>query len=109
MFFSVYGSSTFAEGVCATEQCEKAQHIPNLPSDVKLFVERRDGCDHFRGEPWPEADDPESKERREFILRNIRELCTGTDGRLAELRNKYRNSPVLSELLNEYEDRIELK
>ncbi len=95
--------------MCATEQCEKAQNIPNLPSDVKMFVEQRDGCDHFRGEPWPEADNQESKERREFILRKIRELCTGTDGRLTDLRKKYGDSRVLGELLNEYEDQVELK
>ena len=61
IFSSFLTDSVVAEGVCATGQCEKAQKIPGLPSDVKSFVDQRDGCDHFRGEPWAEGDDPESK------------------------------------------------
>ena len=81
----------------------------DLPADVQSFIEERDGCDHFRGEPWGAGDDPEVKERREFIFENIKKLCTGTDKRLAELRNKYRNDPVVIERLRAYEDSIELQ
>lgn len=79
----------------------------DLPADVQAFIDERDGCDHFRGEPWGAGDDPEIKERREFIFKNIKKLCTGTDKRLAELRNKYRNDPAVIERLRVYEDSIE--
>lgn len=107
VIFCFLAASVAAEGICATEQCEKAQNIPNLPTDVKSFVDQRGGCDHFRGEPWDGGDDPEVKERREFIFKNINDLCTGTDKRLAELRKKYRYDPMIIELLIGYEDRIE--
>lgn len=94
---------------CATRQCEEARKIPTLPADVKSFVDRRDGCDHFRGEPWDSGEDPVIKERREFIFKNIKDLCTGTDKQLEELRNKYSNNPVIFELLGKYEDKIEIK
>ena len=107
IFSSFLAGSVVAEGICATELCEKAQKIPNLPSDVKSFVDERDGCDHFRGEPWDGGDDPEVKERRDFIFQNIKHLCTGTDMRLKALRHKYRNDQAIIEHLKTYEDRIE--
>ena len=98
-----------AEGICATEQCEEAAKIHDLPSDVKAFVQTRDGCDYFRSEPWPEGDDPYSKERRQFILKNLKETCTGTDTTLRELRDKYRGNEILNDLLKGYEGSIEPK
>lgn len=106
---SLVFSNAEAEGVCATEQCEKAAKIHELPVDVKAFVQTRDGCDYFRSEPWPEGDDPDSKERQQFILNNLKETCTGTDTKLHELRDKYRDNQILSDLLEGYEDRIEQK
>lgn len=79
----------------------------NLPSDVRAFIDKRDGCDHFRGEPWDPGDDPLVKDRREFILENINKLCTGTDKQLTELREKYRNNSAVIERLRQYEDNIE--
>lgn len=102
-------SNAEAEGVCATEQCERAAEIHKLPADVKAFVETRDGCDYFRSEPWPEGDDPYSKDRRRFILKNLKETCTGTDTKLKELRNKYRENQILHDFLKGYEDSIEQK
>ncbi|MHB1140155.1 MAG: hypothetical protein ACYC1T_00160 [Sulfuricaulis sp.] len=93
--------------LCAVLTIGAAAH--DLPVDVQSFIDDRDGCDHFRGEPWGAGDDPEVKERREFIFENIKKLCTGTDKRLAELRNKYRNDPVVIERLRVYEDNIELQ
>lgn len=78
-----------------------------LPSDVQAFIDQRDGCDHFRGEPWDTGNAPEAKERREFILQNIKKLCPGTDKRLADLRRKYRNTPDIMDRLRNYEDSIE--
>lgn len=97
------GSVTAGED-CATEQCKEARKIPALPADVALFVDLRDGCDHFRGEPWDSGEEPAIKERREFIFQNIKELCTRTDKQLEELRNKYRNNPMIFDLLGKYED-----
>ena len=98
-----------ADEVCATEQCEKAAKIFNLPEDVNAFVWLRDGCDYFRSEPWPEGNDTYSKERRQFILKNLEKTCTGTDRKLMDLRNKYRNNQAVYELLKGYEDRIEVR
>ena len=72
-----------------------------LPEDVAQFVEERDLCDHFRGE------EPYDEERREFLNRNMNELCTGTDKKLAELRDKYMNDAVIIKALSVYEDDIE--
>jgi len=46
----------------------------SLPPDVKSFVEQRDACDHFRGEPYEgpsEGELVEQKERREFVIANL--------------------------------------
>ncbi len=107
MIFNIIVSDAKAEGSCATEQCENAARIHKLPDEVDAFVQLRDGCDHFRGEPWPEGNDLGSKSRRQFILQNLKETCTGTDQQLKMLRSKYRNNQLISELLKGYEDRIE--
>ena len=104
----LFCGTAIGDEFCATEQCEEAQKIPNLPADVITFVDRRDGCDHFRGEPWDNGDDPIKKERREFIIKNLNEFCTGTDKQLEELREKYRDDATLSNLLEKYESKIEL-
>lgn len=106
---NLFAGTAVASGNCATELCEEAQTISPLPADVKTFVERRDGCDHFRGEPWDNGDEPEIKERREFIFQNINKLCNGTDIQLKELRDKYRDNTVVFNFLGKYENRIEMK
>jgi hypothetical protein len=83
-----YTANSTAEESCATDQCENAQSIANLPADVKTS---------------PEGDDPDAKQRREFILQRLKELCTGTDRQLGELRNRYRLVPVIVKLLKEYQ------
>lgn len=79
-----------------------------LPSDVQRFREQRAICEHFRDEPWDAGNEPEIKARRAFIVRNIQKFCTGTDKRLASLRHKYRNKPLLLHRLRDYEDQIEV-
>jgi hypothetical protein len=81
----------------------------SLPADVQSFIDTRQTCDHFRGEPWNPGDEPEIKGRREFILDSIKKYCTGTDKRLAELRSKYTANPKIIERLREYEDHIEAR
>jgi hypothetical protein len=80
-----------------------------FPPDVQSFIEDRDGCDHFRGEPWDAGEEPETKDRREFIFKNIKELCTGTDDKLAELRTKYSSNATVTNRLKDYESKIERK
>jgi hypothetical protein len=73
-----------------------------LPADVARFVERRDGCDHFRGE------EPYDDERRRFLEQRIRKLCIGTDRTLANLKKKYRDDRPVMDRLNAYEPKIEI-
>lgn len=72
-----------------------------LPDDVELFAEKRDGCDHFRGEY------PYNEERKIFLLKNITELCTGTDVELSNLKEKYKDTHAVMEKLSSYEEDIE--
>ena len=80
-----------------------AQSAERLPVDVAKFMERRDGCDHFRGE------DPYDEERRKFLAKNMKALCTGTDRQLARLKSKYKGNASVMEKLNGYEPRIEAR
>lgn len=75
---------------------------PPLPAEVTAFVEQRDLCDHFRGE------DPYDEERRQFLDRNIVELCTGTDEKLAVLKRKYQDNEAVRSALAGYEINIEM-
>jgi hypothetical protein len=71
------------------------------PADIARFIEQRDLCDHFRGE------EPYDEERRKFLEKNIIELCSGTDSKLANLKEKYRENSVVIERLSVYEEDIE--
>jgi hypothetical protein len=94
-------------------QCE----VPDAPSDrpnwcdypheVRAFLDQREECDHFRGEPWPEGDDADAVARREALRDGMAKHCKGTDARLAELRVTYRNDPVVSAALADFESAIE--
>jgi hypothetical protein len=81
-------------------------HVPKaadvLPPDVTRFIEQRDLCDHFRGEPF-EGDE----QRREFIGQQSNKYCTGTDRELSRLREKYSNSSLILHRLEKYEPCIE--
>ena len=72
-----------------------------LPMDMAAFVERRDACNHFRGEETYDA------ERAAFVEKKLIELCTGTDKELAQLKEKYACVSELLPKLNEYETQIE--
>lgn len=73
----------------------------SLPSDVEKFIDKRDGCDHFRGEPAYD------KERLDFLLKSIKKLCTGTDSELFALKVKYKNNSDVISKLSFYEEVIE--
>ncbi|MCP3921153.1 MAG: hypothetical protein GY714_01070 [Desulfobacterales bacterium] len=73
----------------------------SYPKDVLSFIEKRDSCDHFRGEPVY------SKERQEFLIKMMNKTCKGTDKQLSDLKNKYKNNKEILKKLNEYDDNIE--
>ena len=71
-----------------------------LPIEVLNYIETREACEHFRGEPWENTD--EYKNRKEFIFAKVKEYCTGTDKQLAKLRHKYRKSELVMSSLRKY-------
>jgi hypothetical protein len=73
--------------------------------DMDAFFERREICDHLRGE-FPNPSNP--KQAREFF-ESVKEHCTGTDAQLAALKVQYADNPAIMERLNAYEPRIERK
>jgi hypothetical protein len=77
--------------------------LSNVPEEVAQFVDRRQTCDHFRGE------EPYSPERRAEIEEATEKYCRGTDRELAVLRAKYRNNAAILKVLDEYENDIEAK
>lgn len=80
---------------------EEEGAVEPFPREVTAFMVDRDGCDHFRGE------EPYDAERRAYLEASIRELCIGTDARLARLRQRYASDPDVMAALAQYEDRIE--
>ena len=75
--------------------------VKPFPQEVTDYMVARDSCDHFRGEEAYSAD------RRAYLEENIRALCTGTDAKLAELRDHYAGDDDVVEALKGYEDHIE--
>lgn len=74
-----------------------------LPRDVQRFVDRREGCDHMRGE----IPDPEEKSRMNEVSRELRKLCSGTDKELTQLKRKYATNSTIMQILNQFEGGIE--
>lgn len=79
----------------------------DYPHEVRAFIDQRDSCDHFRGEPWPEGDSPNGLERRRELTSAMKTACTGTDARLLALRAKYRDDANIVAALATYENDIE--
>lgn len=74
-----------------------------LPFDVRKFIDRREGCDHIRGE----VTDLSAMQRSKDLSREIGTLCKGTDKELAHLKKKYASNAWVMQRLNEFEDSIE--
>ncbi|MGH8354225.1 MAG: hypothetical protein ACRERY_11970 [Pseudomonas sp.] len=81
----------------------------NLPHEVADFIERREVCEHFRQEPWPEGASVEDTERRAFIAGQFERFCRGSDNAIQELKKKYENDRAVMERLGQYEPNIEGK
>lgn len=79
----------------------------DYPHEVRAFIDQRDSCDHFRGEPWPEGDSTHERERRRELKSAMKTACTGTDARLLALRAKYRDDASIAAALAAYENDIE--
>jgi hypothetical protein len=75
-----------------------------LPQDVEKFVERREGCDHMRGETPGLGE----KMRMKEVNREIGKLCKGTDNQLIRLKKKYASDAVVMQRLNDFEEGIEV-
>ena len=73
-----------------------------LPLDVRHYIERREGCDHWRGEYSP---DPV---RARQIEAGKRKECTGSDRELDRLRRTHRRVPRVVAALSDY-DKVEVR
>jgi len=107
--------------VASTPTCDpQASDRPDycgFPADVRAFVDDRDACDHWRGEPWatdeeirdtPDPTDREAQvDRRKEIIDAVNASCTGTDKRLAALKTAYASDSHVMQLLDGYEPGIE--
>ena len=69
--------------------------------DLASFLERRAACDHLRGEI---PDQPDAA-----FLREIDRACGGTDAQLAALKKRYRDDPLVTKQLADFEPQIEAK
>ena len=69
--------------------------------DLASFLERRAACDHLRGEI---PDQPDAA-----FLREIDQACGGTDAQLAALKKRYRDDPLVTRQLADFEPQIEAK
>src|SRR5471032_1532909 len=83
-------------GACAAST-PPAAPVPIL--DLPAFLERRAMCDHFRGE-FPDPPDPE---RVRDVLAQVDLQCTGIDEQLDALKKRYRDDPVVSRQLAQFE------
>jgi hypothetical protein len=81
----------------------------SYPLEVSDYIERREVCEHFRQEPWPEGSSTEDKGRREFIAAQSDRYCKGTDQAIRELKRKYKNDKSVIKRLEKYETDIEGK
>ncbi|QSX78004.1 hypothetical protein [Agrilutibacter solisilvae] len=70
-------------------------------------MDDRDGCDHFRGEPSPEGNTADDRERRQQLVDAVRRLCAGTDRRLEALLELHRDNADAMRVLATYERNIE--
>lgn len=76
---------------------EAAAGANGLPADVQRFVERREGCEHWAGEPDYDA------ARRKQIEDAVKALCPGIDTQLAALRKTYAGDPRVMAALADFE------
>lgn len=76
--------------------------------ELAQYIERREVCEHFREEPWPEGEDAEARERRDFIAAQREQYCSGADQGLRELKARHAGDPQALGRLERYEAEIEV-
>jgi hypothetical protein len=77
------------------------------PQEVADYIERREACEHFRQEPWPEGSSAKDRERRAFIVARFKRYCTGIDRANRALKEKFQNDKAVMERLEKYDADIE--
>jgi hypothetical protein len=92
----VAGSSASSVAAQATTGTQST-----LPAEIIAFREKRDACDHFRGE------EPYDAKRAAFLAAELARTCTGTDRELAALRKRFAGNAKAIAALKDYEDKIE--
>lgn len=97
------GTSSAETSVTQPAQASAAQQTKTNADALSNFIEKRGGCDHFRGEY------PYDEERQKFLEEKIKELCTGTDSQLSDLKKQNATDPIAMAKLNKYEAQIEPK
>ena len=91
-----------ASGLATASLLAACAAPPPVP-DLAAFLERRATCDHFRGE----VPDPPDPQRMREVMQGIADSCPGTDAQLAALKQRYRDDPVVTKQLAQFEDRVE--
>jgi hypothetical protein len=89
--------------MCALMLSLQSNAAEALPSDVRNFIDDREGCDHMRGE----MPDPGDKQRAKELKREMDELCRGTDRKLTQLKKKYAANVLVLKRLDEFDPKIE--
>jgi hypothetical protein len=74
-----------------------------LPRDVQRFVDRREACDHMRGD----IPDPSEKRPMNGVAREINMLCAGTDRELVQLKRKYATNSTIMQILTQFETGVD--
>lgn len=85
----------------ATPAAGDAPRPASRLADVVAFRQRRDECDHFRGE------EPYDAKRAAFLRAALARTCKGTDVELAALRKRYAGNPAALRALAGYEPNVE--
>ena len=82
-----------------------AESPSTFPAEVKAFIERREICDHFRGEFTGGS----SPERDAAVILEQKKYCGNSDRDLETLRKKFEKNPEILSALAKYEAAIESK
>lgn len=94
-------SAPQADAVASAGSPATATATASLPQAVITFQQRRDECDHLRGE------EPYDKQRAAFLKAALAKACKGSDKALAALRKRFAQHPEALAALKPYQDRIE--
>ncbi len=83
---------------CAVHTTPPASDI-----DLQAYLQRREMCDHMRGE-FPDPPDPD---RMRELNEQVAIYCPGSDAQLAALKHRYRDDAAVSKKLEALAPEIE--